>query len=72
VEEVVSKAMKTVTEEMLLELEESKCCLKQKDHKFHMEMMRMFVRHLPPQNPTGYSMYHPLSQPGYFNPSKPL
>jgi len=81
-EEVVTKAMKTVTEgfneseKMLLELEEKKMLfeerMKQKDREFHMEIMKMFAGRSPPQNPTGYNMYQPLSQPGYFNPSDAL
>ena len=82
-EEVVTKAMKTVTEgikeseKMLVELEEKQMLfeerMRQKDREFHMEVMKMFVERLPPQNPTGYSMYQPPpTQPGYFNPSSPL
>ena len=75
-EEVVTKVMKTVTEgikqseKMLVELEEKQMLfeerMRQKDREFHTEVMKMFVERLPPQNPTGYSMYQsPPPQPGY-------
>jgi len=80
-EEVVTKAMKTVIEgfkesEILLELEEKQMLFKErmrhKDREFHMEMMKMFAGRLPPQNPAGYNMYQSPPQPGYFNPSDAL
>jgi len=75
-EEVVTKAMKTVTEgikkseKMFIELEEKQMLfeerMRQKNCEFHMEMMKIFVAIYHHQR---YSMYQPLPQAGHFNPS---
>lgn len=78
-EEVMTKAMKTVTvelkesEKMFVELEEKHMKfeerMKDKDREFQKEMMVMLVSHLPLPNPTQYrtNMYQPnySLQPNY-------
>jgi len=81
IEEVITKAMKTVTdgmkesEKMFLEMEERQMefqeRMRQKDQEFHMRMMQMMMTGCSPQSSSQLTPYHhpfpPPSQPEFYN-----
>jgi len=81
-EDIMAKAMKTMTdgikesEKMFIDLEEKHMKfeekMKERDHKFQKEMMKMVMSRFTPSNPATYPLYQPYSSPGLFNPNNSL
>jgi len=73
----MAKAMKTMTdvikesEKMFIDLEKKHMKfeerMKERDHEFQKEMMKMMMSRFTPSNPAPYPLYQLYSSPGLFN-----